>query len=80
MSGIFTWLIGTPTGRTILAVIAALALAADYTLYVYDSGKSAAKADDLKASIHTQEKIDNAEAHGPRSPSDVDKRLRDHSF
>lgn len=74
------WFLTSPTGRIILAVLAAIALFGGYTLYVYDSGRGAAKTEDLKATIETQKKIDDAQAHGPRTPDAVDQRLRDGSF
>ncbi|MCX7360465.1 MAG: hypothetical protein NTV97_01015 [Alphaproteobacteria bacterium] len=63
-----------------LASLAAAAAAILLLMAVFHTGELAGKADDLKATIETQKRIDDADAHGPRTPDDVDKRLRDGKF
>ncbi len=49
-------------------------------MFVFHKGEESGKSDDRKATIETQKRIDDADAHGPRTPDDVDKRLRDGKF
>ncbi len=44
------------------------------------AGRNAARVDQLGKTIETQRSITDADAHGPRTPDDVDRRLRDSSF
>ena len=67
------------TSKVGLALIAATA-AVVILLLVFHKGELAGKVDDLKATAKTQERINDADAHGPRTSGDVDKRLRDGSF
>ena len=48
--------------------------------WAFGEGKSAARTDTLEKTIATQRSITDADAHGPRTPDDVDRRLRDGSF
>jgi len=72
-------IIGFLTSRLGLAVIGAV-VALGTVVWVYEEGKDAGQVDDLKATTETQRRIDDADAHGPRTPDDVDKRLRDGRF
>jgi hypothetical protein len=72
-------IIGFLTSRLGLAVIGAV-VALGAIVWVYEEGKDAGHVDDLKATTETQRRIDDADAHGPRTPDDVDKRLRDGRF
>ena len=63
-------------GLALIGTTAALLL----VLFIYHKGELAGKADDLKATTETQKRIDDADATGPRTPGDVDKRLRDGRF
>ena len=47
---------------------------------VFSKGEQAGQAKDLKATTKTQERINDADARGARTPGDVDKRLRDGKF
>ena len=76
-------IIGFLTSRFGLALIGAVA-ALGAIVWIYEEGKDAGATDvlvdDLKATTETQRRIDDADAHGPRTPDDVDKRLRDGRF
>jgi hypothetical protein len=48
--------------------------------WAFSEGKSTARTDTLEKTIATQRSITDADAHGPRTPDDVDRRLRDGSF
>ena len=43
-------------------------------------GRKAERADQLQRNAETQERITNADARGPRTASDVDRRLSDGTF
>lgn len=58
-----------------LAVLGAIGAALLLAL-AFHKGEVAGKADDLKATTQTQRRIDDADAAGPRTPDDVDERLR----
>lgn len=60
------------------ATLMTMALAAMW--WAFSEGKEAAHADNLEKTIATQRSITDADAHGPRTPDDVDRRLRDGSF
>ena len=67
------WLIAGVVGAT-------LAVAG----WIYVEGRSAGgdaqRVDQLDNTIATQRSITDADAHGPRTPDDVDRRLRDGRF
>jgi len=48
--------------------------------WAFSEGKGAARIDNLEKTIATQRSITDADAHGPRTPDDVDRRLRDGKF
>lgn len=48
--------------------------------WAFSEGKHTARADNLEKTIATQRSITDADAHGPRTSDDVDRRLRDGSF
>jgi hypothetical protein len=48
--------------------------------WAFSEGKDIARADSLEKTNATQRSITDADAHGPRTPDDVDRRLRDGSF
>ena len=48
--------------------------------WAFGEGKDVERADTLEKTIATQRSIIDADAHGPRTPDDVDRRLRDGSF
>ena len=48
--------------------------------WAFSEGKGAAHTDNLENTIATQRSITDADARGPRTPDDVDRRLRDGSF
>lgn len=66
----------------IVGVIAAvLAGAAVYlTGALRQAGRDAERADQNAKTIQIQEKINDADARGPRTPDAVDRRLRDGNF
>lgn len=67
------WLIGG---------VAAAALVAVGVIYFEgrSAGGNAVRVDHLGKTIETQRSITDADAAGPRTPDDVDRRLRDGSF
>lgn len=71
---IVKWIIGG------LAVIAVAGTAAYVTSSLRQGGRDAERADQNARTLKTQEKINDADARGPRTPDAVDKRLRDGSF
>lgn len=48
--------------------------------WAFLEGKSSGTAGVLKTTIEVQQRIDDADANGPRTPDAVDKRLRDGTF
>lgn len=71
MAGVFKFF----TSGLGLAVLGGIG-AALLLVLAFHKGEVAGKADDLKATTETQKRIDDADAHGPRTPDDVDERLR----
>lgn len=67
-----------PWKLAIGAALAAIALGALW--WAFSEGKHAARTDSLENTIATQRSITDADARGPRTPHDVDRRLRDGSF
>jgi hypothetical protein len=67
------------TSKTGLALIGAAAIVL-LLMFVFHKGEQAGKADDLKTTVETQKRIDDADAKGPRTSGDVDKRLKDGRF
>lgn len=64
-----------------IAIGAALvAIAFGAMWWAFNEGKGAARTDNLENTLATQRSIIDADAHGPRTPDDVDRRLRDGSF
>ena len=68
----------SPWKLAIGAALVAIALGAMW--WAYSEGKRAAHTDNLEHTIATQRSITDADAHGPRTPDDVDRRLRNGSF
>lgn len=63
------------------AVALLLAGAAVYvTSTLRQGGRDAERADQNARTIKTQKDINDADAHGPRTPDAVDRRLRDGKF
>jgi hypothetical protein len=63
------------------ALYASVAMAAaGAAWWFYDAGGDAVRVDHLNRTLETQRRIDDADAHGPRTPDDVDQRLRDGKF
>jgi hypothetical protein len=60
------------------ATLVTIAFAAMW--WAFSEGKDVAHADNFAKTIATQRSITDAEARGPRTPDDVDRRLRDGSF
>ena len=60
--------------------LAGAAAAVLLLMLAFHKGEQAGRAVDLKASVETQRRIEDADARGPRTADDVDKRLRDGSF
>jgi hypothetical protein len=71
------------TSKLGLVVIAAAAVLG-VTGWIYLEGRStganAMLVDQLERTNETQRSITDADAHGPHTPDDVDRRLRDGSF
>lgn len=72
-----------PIAKWIVAGVATIAIAGA-AVYVTGAlrqgGRDAERADQGAKTIKTQEKINDADARGPRTPDAVDRRLRDGSF
>ena len=62
------------------AVVAVLLGASAIYLEGRSAGGNASRVDQLERTNETQRSITDADAHGPRTPDDVDRRLRDGSF
>jgi hypothetical protein len=62
------------------AAAATLAIAAWIYLEGRSAGSNAERVDQFGKTIATQRSIFDADAHGPRTPDDVDRRLRDGRF
>jgi hypothetical protein len=79
MSGAVAFL----TSKAGLALIA-IVIAAGGVFWIYEEGKGSGqtgvRVEQLEKTNETQRKIEDADAHGPRTPDDVDRRLRDGSF
>jgi hypothetical protein len=67
-------------GLAVIAAVAVLGVVGWIYLEGRSSGGNAARVDQLGKTIETQRSITDADAHGPRTPDDVDRRLRDGSF
>jgi hypothetical protein len=67
-------------GIALLAAVAVLVAVGVIYFQGRSAGGNAARADQLGKTIETQRSITDADAHGPRTPDDVDRRLRDGSF
>jgi hypothetical protein len=67
-----------PWKMAIGAGLTTIVLAAMWWAFI--EGKDVARADNLENTIATQRSITDADAHGPRTPDDVDRRLRDARF
>lgn len=78
--GAVAWLFTSSIGRQLLAGVAIFALCLGVYFYIFHKGVTAGKAADTKATTETQKRIDDAATHGPHTPADVDKRLRDGRF
>lgn len=63
-------------GIALAAVIAALAA----VVWLLHEGGEIQKGKDAKATTETQRRIDDADARGPRTFDDADKRLKDGRF
>jgi hypothetical protein len=62
------------------AAVAVLLGAGAIYLEGRSAGGNAVRVDQLGKTIETQRSITDADAHGPRTPDDVDRRLRDGKF
>ena len=67
----------TSTAGLVTLAVAAVVLVLGL---VFLKGEQSGQAKDLKATTQTQERINDADARGARTPGDVGKRLRDGSF
>lgn len=67
-------------GLIVVVCVAGLAAIAWYTAAVYKAGQNNVIVKDLKATIETQGKIDDAQNRAPHTPDAVDRSLRDGKF
>ena len=67
-------------GIALVAVVAAGGLAFFIYDKGHDSGTAEVRVEQLEKTNEIQRKIEDADAHGPRTPDDVDRRLRDGRF
>lgn len=76
-------LLTSPLAKWLIAGIVAVVLAGA-AVYVTgalrQAGRDAERADQNAKTLETQEKINDADARGPRTPDAVDRRLRDGKF
>ena len=76
-------LLTRPIAKWLIAGVAVTVLAGT-AVYVTgalrQAGRDAERADQNAKTIKTQENINDADAHGPRTPDAVDRRLRDGKF
>lgn len=76
------WLTGTAAkvigGGLLLALLVGAGIY--FTATIRQGGRDAERADTSAKTIRTEERIKDADAHGPRTPADTDRRLRDGSF
>lgn len=63
-----------------LPYIAIAALLAGAGWWFYATGGAVERGRTATRTIETQRDITDADAHGPRTPDDVDRRLRDGTF
>jgi hypothetical protein len=73
-------MIAMPFPWKLAAGAALVTIALGATWWAFREGKHAGHADNLEKTIATQRSITDADARGPRTPDDVDRRLRDGSF
>lgn len=64
----------------LLGAIGVAILTVGVLWWTFDQGKKAQLGADNKATVETQGRINDADAHGPRTPADVGDRLRDGRF
>ena len=67
-------------GLAVIAAVAVLGVAGWIYLEGRSTGGNAVRVDQLERTNETQRSITDADARGPRTPDDVDRRLRDGSF
>lgn len=67
-----------PWKMAIGAALVTIALGA--LCWAFSEGKRVVRTENLEKTIAIQRSITDADAHGPRTPDDVDRRLRDGSF
>ena len=65
---------------TAAAVVAAIAVVGLIYFEGRSAGGNAERVDQLEQTNHTQRRINDADATGPRTPDAVDQRLRDGKF
>jgi len=73
-------LLTSKLGIASLAVVAVLVAVGVIYFQGRSAGESAIRVEQLERTNETQRKIDDADARGPRTPGDVDQRLRDGRF
>jgi hypothetical protein len=73
-------LLTSKLGLAVIAAVAVLGIAGGIYLKGRSTGGNAVRVDQLERTNETQRSITDADAHGPRTPDDVDRRLRDGSF
>jgi hypothetical protein len=67
-------------GLVLIGVVAVLVAVGVIYFQGRSAGGNAARVDQLGKTIENQRSITDADAHGPRTPDDVDRRLRDGRF
>jgi hypothetical protein len=73
-------MIAVPFSWKLVIVTALMTIALGAMWWAFSEGKHAAHTNNLKNTIATQRSITDADARGPRTPDDVDRRLRDGNF
>ena len=64
----------------LIVVVAAIAAVVLVLARVFGAGKASERAEQLQQTNEAQRRIQDADAAGPRTPDDVDRRLRDGTF
>ena len=73
-------MIAIPLSWKIAIGAALMAIVLGAMWWAFSEGKDVARTDTLEKTISIQRSITDADAHGPRTPDDVDRRLHDGSF
>lgn len=80
LSAIWASFRGSKLMGYLIVVVAAIGAVVLVLARAFGAGKAAERAAQLEQTNETQRRIQDADAAGPRTPDDVDKRLSDGTF